>query len=161
MTFRVPPRPPPDDASINDTDVLLRFVPPNTEHVKHWTSEEKPTSAALIVKPSERGPSFSLLSILSDLGLDDRAPLKGRPGYGLIAIQVAALRTAGFGIVRDPVVSEPPREDDPAHCLVLYPLGLDKPELKLLRDSLLQAANVRYRPGSTTDEPSESPPPLA
>ena len=31
-----------------------------------------------------------------------QSDLKGRPGYGLIAIEVAALRAAGFGVVRDP-----------------------------------------------------------
>ena len=31
-------------------------------------------------------------------------------------------------VVRNAVpVIEPPREDDPAHCLVLYPLGVDSP----------------------------------
>ena len=79
MTLRAGPQEPLDDASIEDADVLLRFVPPNSEQSKHWTSEHKPTSAALIVKLGERGPSFSLLSTLEDLGLDDRAPLNLDP----------------------------------------------------------------------------------
>ena len=149
MTLGAGPPEPSDDASIEDADVLLRFVPPDSEQSKHWTSEHKPTSAALITKPGERGPSFSLLSTLRDLGLDDRAPLIGRLGHGVIAIKVAAVRTAGCGVIRDPTVSKPPRADDPAHCLVLYPPGVDKLTRRGLRDSLLKAAHVRHHPAST------------
>ncbi len=144
MSWRAAARHPQDDASVADADVLLRFVPPS-----HWTSEMRPTSAALSLKKGERGLSFSLLSTLEGKGLDDRALLEGRPGYGLVSLEVAAVRSIGCGIVRDPRLAEPPREDDPAHCLVLFPPGADKPALKLLRDSLLQAVQVRCRPAST------------
>jgi hypothetical protein len=132
VTSPATPRHPEDDVSIADSDELLRFV---THKPSHWTSEGKPSSAAFATRKGERGLSFALLSILADEGLDDLAPLEGRPGYGLVSLRVGDVRAHGCGVVRDPVVSETPREDDPAHCLVLYPPGVDKPELKLLRDS--------------------------
>lgn len=146
MTSPATPRHPEDDASIADSDQLLRFV---THKPSHWTSEGKPSSAAFATKKGERGLSFALLSILEDEGLDDLAPLEGRPGYGLLSLDVVAVRAHGCGVVRDPTVSEPPRADDPAHSLVVFPSGLDKPRLKLVRDSLLHAAHVRRRPAST------------
>ena len=91
-----------------------------------------------------------MLRILANEGLDDLAPLEGRPGYGLLSLDVVTVRAHGCGVVRDPTVSEPSRADDPAHCLVVFPFRLDKPTLKLVRDSLLQAAHVlRRHPGST------------
>ena len=146
MSSWAAPRHPEDDVSVADDDQLLRFV---THNPTHWTSESRPSSAAFSLRKGERGLSFSLLSALEDQGLDERALLTGRPGYGLVSLEVLAMRAVGCGVVRDPTISEPPRADDPAHCLVLFPAGADKPTLKLLRDSLLQAVLVLHLPALT------------
>ncbi len=134
---------PEDDSSIESSDALLRFVPSKPSF---WISAGRPSTAAFHLGSSERGLSFYLLSVLRDNGLDDGAVLQGRPGYGLLALSVAAVRELGCAAVRDPVESDPPREDDIAHALVIYPQGLDKPARTLIRDDLMGRIEVRRMP---------------
>tara|TARA_R110001606_G_C15377539_1_gene650094 strand:- start:585 stop:1010 length:426 start_codon:yes stop_codon:yes gene_type:complete len=116
-----------DDTTIGDDRWLLRRVHP------HWVHGEQPDSSNFR-HPDDEQSGWS--STLFDSEIDIEDIIRDHENFGVLRVQVIALRNENLSIVRVPL------DENPNHCEVYGELGPSKK--KIHRRLKKQALWVRY-----------------
>ena len=115
----VTPAGPEDDESISGTDHIYRRIPPTQAPFDANRQRRWPSSASLLPSGNDNEVSVYLGSVLEEYELEPIDVLEGHESYGLIWFLASSARAAGYGILRDPVLtSKRPLRVDPAHAVL-------------------------------------------
>ena len=111
--------PPPEQ--IREDDILIRRIPPDTDHMKSIIDlpdgrGRRPTSGRLKPRPGEDGTSCSILRLTSPTRLLELGALPLRCEVCYFAVR--DVRELGFELLHLP------EEDDPGHCEFCIPEGV-------------------------------------
>jgi hypothetical protein len=105
----------PDDSSIANDDVLLRWNQNSKHQLVKDGERKRPSSGSLIPHPGNV-LSVYLVSELQSRGMDEHDVLQACAGDSVWALEAGQARSLGCGIVRDPADAGLPV--DPAHALL-------------------------------------------
>lgn len=99
-----------DDPTIDDDDLLIRYILPDQYHA----GSDRPESAAFSPSSTDGGISVDLCSVLDSLSLNRLHNFGSRrAGTGACLVRVRAVRALGLAVFRDPI------DANPAHAQII------------------------------------------
>lgn len=96
-----------DDKTILDEELLYRRIPPDFCRWDEDLGVARPISAAFSDHKNGSPMSVVLASELNAAGRDPASLVVNFPGYALVTVTAALVRSLGLGIIRSPLAEEP------------------------------------------------------